>query len=436
MAGFFSFDLPFEEAIAWAAGRVSVLPETYYRELPAAARGKAFTISGLTSIDQISTVIKSLRMASEDGSTFAEWQEWALTRPELAALPNGRLETIFRMGVQTHYGIGRTQQQRLNKKARPYFLWDAVNDSRVRDDHLAMDGYIAPIDDPIWNIWSPPAGFNCRCTRIALNERQAKARGYPMEKPDAMPDPGFDYEAADWQDEILGDIEARKLANAPPEFADRLTREKPGLIHQPQKTTEDAATWALDASLADNVDFGALDVSVANEMNLALLETLRDFPVLRSAQLFMGSYQVLMRMLGVEVKGTKAYAITANHQTIGLNEDWGKPAALPKLRAELVKDTASGYHPPGVDSVKAIMDHKFGHQLDHLLSLSSDPDVIELHREHLARGTIGNELSRYAEYSISEFIAEAWAEYRNSPAPRAIAKRIGEIIVGRYAIYQ
>ena len=66
MAGFFSFDLPFDEAIAWAAGRVSVLPENYYRELPAAARGKAFTISGLTSIDQISTVIKSLKQASED----------------------------------------------------------------------------------------------------------------------------------------------------------------------------------------------------------------------------------------------------------------------------------------------------------------------------------------------------------------------------------
>lgn len=212
------FDVPFEEAIAWAAARVVLLPESYYSEIPAAARGKAFTVSGLAALDLIQEVIDSLKEALETGETFQEWQKIAISRPELLELPPGRLETIFRTGIQTHYGIGRTQQQRLNKGRRPYLMWDAINDTRVRPAHLAMDGYIAPIDDPIWLKWSPPAGFNCRCTRIALTEKQAKARGYPMDQPDEEPDAGFDYEAADWQEDILEWIESEKRSKAPPQF--------------------------------------------------------------------------------------------------------------------------------------------------------------------------------------------------------------------------
>jgi hypothetical protein len=35
-------------------------------------------------------------------------------------------------------------------------------------------------------------------------------------------------------------------------------------------------------------------------------------------------------------------------------------------------------------------------------------------------------LSAYANKNIAEFIAEAWAEYRNNPHPRLISKTIGE----------
>lgn len=36
-------------------------------------------------------------------------------------------------------------------------MQDAINDCRIRPTHRAMDGHIAPIDDPIWKKWSLPA---------------------------------------------------------------------------------------------------------------------------------------------------------------------------------------------------------------------------------------------------------------------------------------
>jgi SPP1 gp7 family putative phage head morphogenesis protein len=213
-------DLPFEEAIAWAKARVAVLPETYYDELPALVRGRAFTVSGLASLDQIQSVLDSLTKGIEQGTTFRAWKGWAEQQPW--ALPPGRLETVYRTAIQTHYNAGRTQQQRLNKARRPYYLWDAINDSRTRPDHAAMDGHIAPIDDPIWQRWSAPAGFNCRCTRIAITEKQAKARGYPTVDPGVEPDKGFGYEALDGQDAALTRlIEKRKSRCAEYGFAGR-----------------------------------------------------------------------------------------------------------------------------------------------------------------------------------------------------------------------
>ena len=46
-----------------------------------------------------------------------------------------------------------------------------------------------------------------------------------------------------------------------------------------------------------------------------------------------------------------------------------------------------------------------------------------LGEKHIAKG-----LSIYGAKTVSEFIAEGWAEFCNSDNPRPIARRIGEII--------
>lgn len=208
------FDLPFTEAIAQAAARGVTLPEDYYGRLPAEARSQAFTVSGLTALEQIQAVLDSLTQALRAGQTLAEWQKAAPA--DLGALAQSRQELIFRNAVQTGYNIGRTTQQRENAGRRPFYMWDAINDTRTRPAHAAMDGYIAPIDDPIWQRWSPPAGHQCRCTRITLTEKQALARGYGRQsRPDAQPDAGWGYEKADFQQSALDRLVSDRLLLLP-----------------------------------------------------------------------------------------------------------------------------------------------------------------------------------------------------------------------------
>lgn len=152
------FDVPFEEALRWARERKAVLPEEFYGARLQAVRARSFSIAGLSALDQLQQVADSLAEATAAGQTMREWQR---TLPsEVFSLGRARRELIFRNAVQTHYGIGRTIQQRENATARPFLMWDAINDSRTRPAHSAMDGFIAPVDDPIWQRWSPPAGHN------------------------------------------------------------------------------------------------------------------------------------------------------------------------------------------------------------------------------------------------------------------------------------
>lgn len=203
------FDVSFEEAIAFARERGVVLPDDYYDRLQGAARSRAFTISTLESLQQLQLVLDDLNDAIATGKTFAEWQ--SAVEDLLGAITDAHQEVVFRNAVQTAYSVGHTIRQRETASTRPFLMWDAINDSRTRETHAAMDNFVAPIGDPVWHHWSPPAGFNCRCARISLTEEQARARGFPMPPRPVNPDPGFDYEKAD---AVAYDGKLRELIDA------------------------------------------------------------------------------------------------------------------------------------------------------------------------------------------------------------------------------
>lgn len=53
-----------------------------------------------------------------------------------------------------------------------------AGDNKVRDSHRAMDGITLPMDDPFWNDYFPPNGWNCRCTVV-----QVRKSKYPETSP-------------------------------------------------------------------------------------------------------------------------------------------------------------------------------------------------------------------------------------------------------------
>ena len=218
-----SFNLPFDEAIAQALSQKVVLPDEYYGALQGLAQQKAFSVAGLTSLDQLQQVKDSLDEAISTGQSFNEWKK-TVTESGILNFPRSRLDLIFRSNMQGNYLAGKWEQFIGNSANRPYLMYDAINDSRVRPSHLALDGIIRRWDDPFWKTHSPPLGYRCRCSLISLTEEQAKARSgdgkglnqQPVyvdkdgNTQQANPDTGWDYNPSDRMAGIYRAIEAKQ----------------------------------------------------------------------------------------------------------------------------------------------------------------------------------------------------------------------------------
>jgi len=115
---------------------------------------------------------------------------------------------------------------------------------------------------------------------------------------------------------------------------------------------------------------------------------------------------------------------------VAFNSNWKGEYIVKSLES----DVKSGWHPVGCTTLKATMDHEFGHQLDHLLGLHDDYDFRMFYNPLCAQGSahIKELLSQYAAKNSKEFIAEAWSEYLNNEPPRPTAKMIGELIKQKY----
>lgn len=85
-----------------------------------------------------------------------------------------RLEAIFRTQTQIAYSAGRWQADQ--DPAVQEILWgyeySTVGDDRVRPEHEAMDGVKLPKEDPFWEVWFPPNGWNCRCQAIPIFQEE------------------------------------------------------------------------------------------------------------------------------------------------------------------------------------------------------------------------------------------------------------------------
>lgn len=201
----------FLEALQYAQQRQIVLPDEFY-SMDLNTRQMASTVSFLAGIDQIETVMNAVNKALANGSTFADFKKEVVDSG--ITLSNAHLDNVFRTNIQSAYAHGKYQQHQRNKANRPYLMYSAINDSRVRPSHLALDRVVRPIDDSFWNTHYVPLGYRCRCTIIALTEKQAEKYGITadVDLPDVQADEGWDFSPANFGD--LSNVVDRKIANS------------------------------------------------------------------------------------------------------------------------------------------------------------------------------------------------------------------------------
>lgn len=190
----FALNLPPEKAIAFLQEKGAIVKHINAKALKDSARAKATRIANLSSLEMTKDIYQSLVAAQEKGLSFGQWKkeifehfkrkgwiagydkEYLLADPstgEFFGTPR-RLENIFRTNMQSAYSAQRYQQMRDNVDNRPYWQYSAILDDRTRPSHSAMNKLVYRYDDPFWNTFYPPNGFNCRCSVIALSERDIK----------------------------------------------------------------------------------------------------------------------------------------------------------------------------------------------------------------------------------------------------------------------
>ena len=191
----FAFGLPPEEAIRYFEGLGYSIKNdwtgTWQR-----AQAQAFSVANIYRQDVTAELYESLQAALKNGQSFATWQQqvqqrfdarfWAHQDGQVVDKATGevlakrltpaRLQTVYRTNMQSAMMAGRWSQLYDNKDARPYLQYVAVMDMKTRPSHAALHGSVYAIDDPFWGSFYPPNGFNCRCTVMALGERDIKRK--------------------------------------------------------------------------------------------------------------------------------------------------------------------------------------------------------------------------------------------------------------------
>ena len=233
--------MTYEEALEYFQSKLALSPREFFR-LRARYRALAFTVSGYASATVIKQFQDTLTKAIEDGTTLeqfrADMNDWLKERGYRGVTPY-QAENVFRTNLQTAYNVGAYRQMRSPAvlRDRPYWMYDAVEDSHTRKSHLAMNGRVFPADSPVWDTWYPPNGFRCRCSVISLTEAQVRRMGLKVETEvpqrvdigsgfiSVRPDRGFGYNAATvaYEPDLDGFPESIKTAY---ERRDREGREK------------------------------------------------------------------------------------------------------------------------------------------------------------------------------------------------------------------
>ena len=465
-----------------------IFEESYYRNIFDTQQflgyGKAFEILDTKTIN--SAIIKPW---TYDGETFSQriWKDnnklkysldKILTQGIIRGSPHDKISKAIAKEMNTSLSNARrlvlTESAVFSTKGRDK-SYDELNvdeiefvaslDEKTCTECGGMDGKHYPRNTGEIGKNIPPLHPYCRCTTAPYFDdeftegeerfaRDEKGNGYYVPS---------DMTFNDWLN--------LKVVNK----NDKINKKTP---FEPAKTIKEAEKFAKDILKISNVSYKGVDITTANSWNEGLKDTFERFPELRNNFGFVGEahernamlkpilkqyyidelikrnpsfsvleiepyadkqVRIIMKKLQV---GKSTYAQSwspknepfANFKGVSVNKFWGNKSDI--FIKELSSDVSSKFHPVGCDTIRSVLDHEIGHQLDDLLNISDIKEVQDLFNNK-TQEELTNALSRYAwdndnNNKYGEMIAEAWAEYCNNPEPREVAKIIGEIIEKEY----
>lgn len=332
------------------------------------------------------------------------------------------------------------------------YTWRTSEDERVRSTHRAHDDKKYKWNSPPSGTGHPGQDYQCRCYAEPDFERLLEdipETPAPPPPPTPRATPAPRRRRAKPKAEPLPDVQVGKFVVA--------------------KSIREAEEWARKNDIADFINYKGLDLDTINEINASVFEALKEFPGIREQFQFVGSFagrrkeifdaniedfreryknfgvafgwsdakieseakKALRRKIGRDSKSWYAYAVKAGKLKGGGGIAVNQIRDFQKIKTSMMRDSKIGFHPPNIPDqnlVKSVFDHEVGHVIDNHLKLTDGTaDIRDLYNQTGYDG-VKKGLSEYALKNVAEFIAEGYAEYKNAPKPRKLAKEIGKII--------
>jgi hypothetical protein len=201
------------------------------------------------------------------------------------------------------------------------------------------------------------------------------------------------------------------------EYNNNMPKESPELNAENIKAATEYAK-----SIGLNADYAGLDGKTAFTINEEISKAYNDFPELKTQLKFVGTD------LG-KFKDSANAVFNPITGYIGVKGGFDEQAYKSNITSQ--------FHPEGTNSIKAVIDHEVGHAIMDsyrnvygqtlILNNGKIRDTYYTARDK-GKDYIKTNLSGYANVSDSEFIAEAWSEYKNNPNPREIATTVGKLL--------
>ena len=173
-----------EEAAKRLASR-SILTRSQWDALEKTARERAFFVTAPISSDVIGSIRDVMLEDLQDGTSYQGFRKKIEERLEKSPIGYGQLETVYRTNMQAAFRDGRETLLRnpIVDSAFPYQAYVAIHDARARHDHLRLEKLglngtnVFRRDDPVWDYFTPPWDYNCRCGVNVLTIEDAARAG-------------------------------------------------------------------------------------------------------------------------------------------------------------------------------------------------------------------------------------------------------------------
>lgn len=177
------FNLPFSKAINWFIKKFPILYD-HLDDVTKKVNETFFYIKRSLELETTRTLYNNLLDNLSNGGTLKDWLEASKTILDKTGLGDSPwyLELVYRNNMQSSYNAGAFYNQELNKKNKPYGLYDAIADERTSEICQILNGKVYPLDHPFWNRYLPPNHHGCRSKRITLSKEELEEYGLTVSK--------------------------------------------------------------------------------------------------------------------------------------------------------------------------------------------------------------------------------------------------------------